>query len=179
MASRFQSAVQHGGYYGTINSPVTNVRELVNGNDHTTTMTVSGSFAAIAGAGAYNRTMLLYLFPGRAGFVVHIQSAYMSIGITQTSGNINADTPDVGLGMLGGNGSSALLSTAGATHENILTGQTATDCTGTPTTASASQAVTGAAGVYLNIADSWAGADAGPVAAGTVIVCWKLVKLES
>ena len=64
-----------------------------------------------------------------------------------------------------------------ATFEDILTGQPAANCTGTRTVKGVTdQALMVKAGdshgIYLNVADGWAGADAGLKATGTIILEW-------
>jgi hypothetical protein len=101
----------------------------------------------------------------------------MDVGLTNTDSTIDADTPDVGLGTLKGDGANATLDAVGAAAENILTGQTAADVTGTKTTKGVSdQALVinpaDARTIYLNIADTWAGADTMVKATGTIVIEW-------
>jgi len=123
---------------------------------------------------------LLYTLPVGANL---IENAYMSLAITQTDGNINADTPDVGLGTVIASGAVATLDGT-AIFENIITGQTAANCTGTATvkttapTAGTSLAIeTGDAHtIYANVADGWAASgDAAALLTGTVIIDYKFV----
>ncbi len=102
------------------------------------------------------------------------------MAITQSQGNINADTPDGGLGTTIAAGANALLSdTSGA--ENILTGQTFNNCTGTAElkTVADQVLVIEAAGnhtVYFNVADGWAASgDSAAAIAGTVVLEWSLL----
>ncbi len=145
---------------------------------HTTVLTINSALPAIAGGANLAVGKLLYTFP--AGVQI-IDAAYMSIAITQSEGNIDADTPDIGLGNVIASGAVALLSGT-ATFENILTGQTAADCDGTPTVATAIPTagvplISNAAGsklVYLNVADGWAvDGDAAAGIAGTVTISWR------
>src|SRR3990167_5303383 len=134
--------------------------EYGDGRLHQTVITVGGALPDIAGGADLAVGKLLYTFP--AGAVI-VESAYMSVGITQTQGFINADTPDVGLGTVIASGVVAVLGGTG-TFENILTGQTAANCTGTATVKTALPT----AGVpfiieaaddrtlYLNVADGGA-----------------------
>ncbi len=127
----------------------------------------------IAGGADLAVGALIYTFP--AGEVA-VRASGMSVAIQQVDGNITADTPDVGLGTVIGSGAVAVLGGT-ATFENILTGQTATDCDGTATVANVatdlSIATAGAHTVYLNIADGWAASgDANATASGTVIIHW-------
>lgn len=115
---------------------------------------------------------LIYTLP--AGNII-IKRATIALGITGTGSANAADTPDLGLGTVVASGAVAVLSGT-ATFENILTGQTVSACDGTlvlnsvaTTLAIASSA---AHSIYLNIADGWAGVDAGMLATGRVIIEW-------
>lgn len=139
------------------------------------TITVNTTLPAIAGGAALAVGKLLYTLPAGA---VLVKDAYMSLAITQTEGNINADTPDVGIGTVIASGVVSVLSGT-ATFENIVTGQTAANCTGTatvkttaPTAGTALAIETGDAHtIYANVADTWAASgDAGALLTGTVIV---------
>lgn len=161
---------------GTINSGTT-VSETGDGFHHTSVLTVSTVLPAIAGGADLSVGKLLYTFP--AGAIV-VDNAYMSIAITQSEGNINADTADIGLGTTIAAGANALVSTtAGA--ENILTGQTAADCNGTATVKTVADQVlvieaAGDHGVYLNAADGWAASgDTAAAIAGTVVLNWHFI----
>jgi hypothetical protein len=123
---------------------------------------------------------LLYTFP--AGVII-VESAYMSLAITQTEGNITADTPDGGLGTVIASGAVATLDGT-ATFENILTGQTFNNCSGTAEVKTAIPTAgvplvieaAGAHTVYFNVADGWAASgDVAALLAGTVILNWRLV----
>lgn len=161
---------------GTAETGTTAV-EYGDGRQHTTVLTVSSTLPSIAGGAALSVGKLLYTFP--AGAIV-VDKAYMSIGITQSQGNINADTPDVGLGTVIAAGANALLSdTAGA--ENILTGQTANNCTGTAEVKTVGDQILvieagGAHTLYFNAADEWAASgDAAAAIAGTVVIHWQFM----
>lgn len=163
---------------GTAASGTTAV-EYGDGRLHQTILTVATTLPAIAGGANLGVGKLLYTLP--AGAQV-IESAYMSIAITQTEAHINADTPDVGLGTVIASGVVATLDGT-ATFENILTGQTAANCTGTATvktakaTASPFELVREAADaktIYLNVADGWAASgDAAALLTGTVVINWR------
>jgi hypothetical protein len=155
--------------------------EYGDGRVHTSVITVSTTLPAIAGGANLAVGKLIYTLP--AGAIV-VDSAYMSVGITQTQGNINADTPDVGIGTTIGAGVQAVLSGVGAAAENIITGQTAANCTGTATVKTATPTagvpiVIEAAGdhtVYLNVADGWAASgDAAASLVGTVVLNWRFM----
>lgn len=151
--------------------------ERGNGHDHTTVLTVSTTLPAIAGGANLAVGKLLYTFP--AGEVV-VESAYMSLAIQQTQGNITADTPDVGLGTTIGSGVVAVLGGTAA-FENVITGQTAADCDGAATVKTATPtagvplviATADAHTLYFNAADLWAASgDAAAGLAGTVVINW-------
>ena len=127
----------------------------------------------IAGGADLGVGMLIYTFPAGEACV---RGSGMSVAIQQVDGNITADTPDVGLGTVIASGAVAVLSGT-ATFENILTGQTATDCDGTAIIANVETdlaiATAGAHTVYLNVADGWAASgDANARVSGTVIIHW-------
>lgn len=161
---------------GTAATGVTAV-EYGDGVTHKTVLTVSSTLPAIAGGAALGVGKLLYTLP--AG-VQAVKVSYMSMALTAADGNIDADTPDVGIGTVIASGAVAVLSGT-ATFENLLTGQTATDCSGTATVKTAGPtagtpleiAAGGAKTIYFNVADTWAasGETACPIA-GTVIIEW-------
>ena len=101
----------------------------------------------------------------------------MSVAITQTEGNITADTPDVGIGTTIGSGVVAVLGGTAA-FENIITGQTAADCDGTATVKTiGGQLLVVETGdnhtIYLNVADGWAAdGDAAAILTGRVVLNW-------
>jgi len=157
---------------GTAGTGVTAV-EYGNAYNHITVLTVAGVLSAISGSGNHGVGLKVYTLPTSAQI---IKSAYMSIGITQSDGNINADTPTVGLGTTLAATAVANL-TNPATLQDILTGQTANNCTGTAEVKTVADQIlvieTGSAHtVHFNAADSWAGADAAATVAGTVILEW-------
>lgn len=148
---------------------------------HTTTLTVAGVLPAIAGGADLAVGTLLYTFP--AGDVV-VNHAKLNIAITQTEGNITADTPDVGLGTVIATGVVAVLSGTG-TFEDIITGQTAADSNGTATvkTAIPTAAVPfviesgDAHTLHFNAADGWAASgDLAATITGTVVIEWDFVE---
>lgn len=160
-----------------VSGVVTNAIERGDQNRHVTTLTVQSTLPAIAGGANLAVGKLIYTFP--AGPIV-VHAAYMSMGVTQTQGNINADTPDVGLGTTIASGVVAVLGGTAA-FENIITGQTAANCTGTATvkTVGDQVLVIEAAGnhtVYFNVADGWAASgDTGALINGTVTLVWSYV----
>lgn len=164
---------------GTANTGSTAV-EYGDGRLHQTVLTLATTLPAIAGGASLGVGKLLYTFP--AGAII-VESAYMSVAITQTEGNITADTPDVGLGTVIASGAIATLDGTG-TFENIITGQTAADCNGTATVKTAIPTANvpfvieaGAAHtIYLNVADGWAASgDAAAAVAGTVVLNWRFM----
>lgn len=143
---------------------------------HVTTLTVSKATPAIAAAANQSTGIATYTLP--AGVKV-IKSARFSLGLTQAGALIAADTPEIGLGTTIGSGANATLGAVGAGAENILHGASTvalTNCTGTAQIDGAVVNLYVAAAdshvIYINIADGWAGADAGPTVAGTVVLEW-------
>ena len=156
----------------------TNVTAVETGTEtvHVTTLTVSKVTPAIAAAANQSTGIALYTLP--AGVKV-IKSARFSLGLTQVGALIGADTPEIGLGTTIGSGANATLGAVGAGAENILHGASTvvlTNCTGTAVIDGAVVNLYVAAAdshvIYANIADGWAGADAGPTVAGTVVIEW-------
>lgn len=152
--------------------------EYGDGYQHTTVLTVDSVLPAITGGVDQATGKLLYTLP--AGACI-INNAYMSMAITQSESHINADTPDIGLGTTIGSGANATLDAVGTDAENILTGQTATNCTGTPNIKTvADQVLVVEAGdnhtVYFNAADGWAAdGDTAAVLEGTVVLHWQFM----
>lgn len=176
MADLFPPFQMPAGALGTAGTGTTAV-EVANGPFHRTTLTVAGVLPAITGGVNQAVGLLLYTFP--AG-VIAIHGAHMSLAITQTEGNITADTPDGGLGTVIGTGAVATLDGT-ATFENILTGQTFNDCNGTAETIALGPTAgtvlmmnaADAHTVHFNAADGWAaGGDVAAAVAGTVVLHW-------
>ena len=160
---------------GTAAAGVT-AAEFGNAYFHRTVLTVATTLPAIAGGANLAVGNLLYTLP--AGAVV-VNCAQMSLAITQSEGNITADTPDGGLGTTIASGAVAVLGGTAA-FENILTGQAFGDCDG------AVELITVAPGfvieaaaahtVHFNVADGWAASgDAGAALAGQVVLDWSLI----
>ena len=152
------------------------VVEYGDGFTHTSVITVNTTLGAIAGGANLGLGKLIYTFP--AGTVI-IDEAYISMAITQTQGNINADTPDVGLGTTVASGAVPLLSGTAA-FENVLTGHTAANCTGTATVATTSSNTEIAPAndhtLYFNVADGWAASgDAAALLTGTIVIDWNFM----
>lgn len=145
---------------------------------HTTVLTLEGASAvlpAIAGGANLAVGVKLYDFP--AGAVIVEAARLYDVAIQQTEGNIGADTPDVGLGTTIASGAVAVLGGTAA-FENVLTGQTFTDCDGTAEDVTLGTQLIIAPGdshaLYLNVADGWAASgDAAAVVSGQVIVHWR------
>ena len=157
---------------GTAATGVTAV-ERGDSHNHVTILTVNTVLPAIAGGANLAVGKLLYTMPAGA---IAISAAKMSLAITQTEGNITADTPDGGLGSVIASGVVAVLGGT-ATFEDILTGQTFNDCNGTAETVTVQTAMTMEAGaahtVHFNVADGWAAnGDAAALLTGTVILHW-------
>jgi len=159
---------------GTPNTGVT-ATESKSGQQHVTKLTLSALVvSAIAAAGAEAVGKLLYTFPAGA---VLLRAAHLDLELTNTDGDIDADTPDIGLGTTIASGANATLEAVGTGAENVLTGQTTDDCDGTATVKGVTdQALTIQANddhtVYLNVADTWADDDTGLKATGTVTLEW-------
>lgn len=160
---------------GTVNTGVTAVH-YGDGRNFTSIFTVSQVDAiTVADNAALAVGYKLYDFP--AGPIV-VNSAYMSMAVTLAEDT--TATADVGLGTLIGSGANATLNLVGADAENILTGQTAADCNGTPTVKTIGSQVwaieaAGSHSLYFNVADTWAdtaGADLTGDIAGTVTINW-------
>lgn len=159
---------------GTIGSYGT-VAEYGDGTFHRTVISLSGALPAIAGGANLAVGRLIYTFP--AGNIRVLSACFKSVAITQTQGNITADTPDMGLGTVIASGAVATLDGT-ATFENILTGQTMADCNGTGKIAAVASTTTiistAAHTVYLNVADGWAASgDAAAAISGDVIITWE------
>jgi len=143
---------------------------------HQSVITVDTALGDIAGSAALGLGKLVYTFPGGA---VDVKSSYMSMALTQTDGNITADTPYVGIGSVVASGVVSDL-TGTATFDDMMVNQAADDCNGTAEVAhvatSKLTATADAHTVYFNVADDWAssGDDACAIA-GTIILEWTFV----
>ena len=154
--------------------------EYGDGYNHVTVLTLDTTLPAIAGGAALAVGKLAYTFP--AGDCV-VSSSRIDAAITQSEGNITSDTPDVGLGTTIASGAVSVLDGTAA-FENLITGQTATDCNGTAIVKSSAPSP-GAdlvieAGddhtVYVNAADTWAASgDAAAQLTGTVTIVWQFL----
>lgn len=172
--TQFLNAGGGGGDVGTPGSDVT-AQELGSANTHVTvlTFTTGAALPAIAGGADLAVGKLVYTLP--AGAQVITGSDY-SVGITQTAGNINADTPQVALGTTIASGAVAVL-TGTAGFYNVGTDSAAANCTGTPTVLASSVNVVSQAGgtktIYFNAAADWtAGGDPAAELTGTITIFW-------
>lgn len=175
-------AIENTDNAGTANTGVTAV-EYGDGYNHLSVLTVSQVDALTLGDNAALADgYLLYTFP--AGAVV-VDYAYMSMAITAGSSDLQADTPDVGLGTVIASGAVATLDGTG-TFEDIITGQTADDCNGTaevktalPTAGTPFIIASGDAHtLHFNAACTWSDdeqADLTADIAGTVVVAWRFL----
>lgn len=159
--------------------------EYGDGYNHATLLTFTGTTSvlpAIAGGAALGVGKLVYTFP--AGEQV-IMASNINVGITQSQGFINADTPIVGLGSVIASGVVSVLSGT-ATFQDINVGVAAANCTGTRTVQSKLAtstpfafitATAGAKTVHFNVANTWAASgDAAAKLSGTIMLIWKTLK---
>ena len=145
------------------------------GYHYITKLSVNKAFPAIVGGTNLGLGLLAYTFPTGVQLV---KFAGINIGLTQTEGNVNADTPDLGLGTVIAVGAVATLTTG--TWEDILTGQAMNNCTGTKEVISLvvpDAGIVSATGdfktMYLNIADGWAASgDVALLASGEIWIDW-------
>jgi hypothetical protein len=159
---------------GTEETGVT-ATESVSGLQRATKLTFSAlNVEAIAGAANEAIGVLLYTLPAGAFLV---RASYMNVALSNTDSTIAADTPEMGLGTTQGDGANATLGDVGAGAENIIEGQVASDVNGTYLTKGETERTLMIQadedhGIYLNLADAWAGADTMVKATGTVILEW-------
>lgn len=168
-----------GSEYGTAGTGVT-ATHYGDGKNVTSVLTLSGITLSPTGAAALGLGALIFTFP--AGNHLHT-ATQMNVTLTG-GGTVDADTPDVGIGSVIASGVVSVLSGTAA-FEDYITGQTATDCSGTAIpafTVATAGALTGisvnatadAKTLHLNIADTWAGADDITIA-GTVTIKWTIM----
>lgn len=162
-----------GGVAGTAGTGFT-AQEFGTKYNRTTVITFDRTaFPAIAGGASLAVGKLMYTLP--AGACV-VEAARLRVAIEGVAA-IQADTPDIGIGTTIASGAVAVLGGTAA-FENILTGQTMTNCNGTYTDAAvATQLVIASGGahtIYLNVADGWAaGGDPSADVSGKVVIHWK------
>jgi hypothetical protein len=128
----------------------------------------------IAGGASLAVGRQIFTFP--AGGIKVLGSSLVAVTLSETQGNVTADTPDLGLGTVIASGAVAVLGGT-ATFEDILTGQTINDCNGTAETVSVATELLIQAGdshnVFLNVADGWAASgDDGILVGGRVVIVW-------
>lgn len=155
------------------------VAEYGDETSHKTVLTLADvAVGSATGAAALGFGKLMYTLPAGACIV---KSSKFDLAL-QGGGVVDADTPDVGLGTVIASGVVSTLDGT-ATFENIMTGQTFNDCNGTAEvkTALATSSpfalvveTAGAHTIYLNIADTWAGAD-DLLATGTITIEWSFI----
>ncbi len=165
---------------GTANTGTTAV-EYGDGYSHTTVLTVNTVLPNIPGGASLGTGVLLYTFPSNAHA---LWVSYMSIGITQTTGHINANTPNVGLGTVIASGAISVLSGT-ATFQDIITGSNAANCTGTATVSAVAPTAGapfiklsgGVHTVFFNAAAAWAASgDPAALLTGTVVLNWTFLQ---
>lgn len=148
---------------------------------HKTVLTLSSlAVGSAVGAAALAFGKLLYTLPAGAQVVDYV---YLSVALTGTA-TIVADTPEIGIGSVIASGAVLVLNgtatfmdhvteqtsgaISGANTTTVLLGATAGIHTGIALNVAAS-----AKTLYLNVADTWAGA--GDVTAtGTITITWKM-----
>ncbi len=160
---------------GTVNTGVT-ASTFGDGKNFTTILTISQADAVtVADNAALADGYLLYTLP--AGPII-LKAAYMSMGLTLAEDT--TATADAGIGTTIGSGANATLDAVAAGAENILTGQTMNNATGTAevkTVVNQPIAIEAADShlIYFNVADTWAdtaGSDLNGDIAGTVTIHW-------
>lgn len=158
---------------------VSDVKEYGDSTYHKTVLSLKGALPAIAGGANLAVGRKIYTFPHKN--IRILTSAFNNVAIQQTQGNIDADTPDVGLGTDIASGAVATLDGT-ATFENILTGQTFTDCDGETEIAIVGSTLalakdTTAYAVHFNVADGWAAdGDEGALISGDVVLTWEVIE---
>lgn len=173
---------EHATIFGVAGADVVAVH-YGDGRDITTVLTLTNAaLVALTGIGAEATGTLIYTFP--AG--VHFHSVTSHSVALQGGGTVDADTPELGIGSTLASGANATLGAAGATTEDYTEGTAVANCSGTalvrgPLGATAGihtgislNAAADAKTVYLNAADTWAGADT-LTASGTVIIKWTIL----
>jgi len=145
---------------------------------HSTCLTINSILPAIAGGAALGVGKLIYTFP--AGEII-FESASINLGITQTTGKINTDTPVIGIGTIVAVGAISVLS-SNAAFQSILVGTAVLNCTGTKLiktfvpTAPLVITTTSAHSLYLNVAGTWTAlGDPAAIISGIVIINWRFM----
>lgn len=160
---------------GTVNALTgLSVAEYGNETSHKTVLTLASvAIGSPTGAAALGFGKLMYTLPaGACNILISKLNVSLACG-----GTVTADTPKIGMGTVVASGVVSVLSGT-ATFQNILTGQTISDVNGTATvktlkaTSSPFELIVETADVhtiYLNLANTWAGADA-VTATGTITI---------
>ena len=150
------------------------VAENGDGRNHVSVITAGEVLPAIVGGTNLGVGVLMYTFP--AGRIV-VNSVGMDMDITQTQSNIDADTPEVGIGTVIATGAVVVLNgTTG--FDDILVEQTATGCNGENTLKTVANQVlvieaAGAHTVHFNAAFGWAASgDSAAIVGGTLTIDW-------
>ncbi len=159
---------------GTAGTGVTAVTHG-DGYNMVTVLTMDGAVLPAIEAGAHAYGLKVFTFPSGT---TRVKCTRMNIAITQSDGNINNDTPEVGVGSVIATG--AVLVLNGTTEfDDYVVEQTATNCTGTATekaedTVGAGLKLNeaGTKTVHLNVADTWAGTDSAATLSGTIHLEW-------
>jgi hypothetical protein len=141
-----------------------------------TVVTANTAFADIPGGANLGLGLRAISFP--AGDVL-VMATDMALALTQTQGFVTADTPDIGIGTTVASGVVTVLGGTAA-FENMLTGQTATNCNGAVTNAFVNTALViptaNSHDVFVNVADGWAASgDDALRLTGTVTILWAKV----
>ncbi len=173
-----------------LGTPGTGVEALEFGDNYNrvTKLVLNGVLPAIIGSTGGDPQavgLLVYTFP--VG-VIEYAITHMDVAITQTQGNINADTPEVGIGsVIANDATSTTLGAAGADKEDYVDGLAAANCTGTKTDKSQSAGdltagqhklliATDARTIHFNAADGWAsGGDTAPTVTGDIWISWRFL----
>ena len=162
--------------FGTLDDSLTTV-EYGDGRLHQSVFTLANvEFPAITGGGAEAQGVALGTLP--AGDII-VRNVYIDLDLNEDDGNNTADTPDLGIGTTVASGAVATLDGTPA-FENIMTGQTMDDCNETDEEFGEARFLLIKAAdshiVYLNVADTWAGAEDNLQATGSVVIEWSFLK---
>lgn len=171
LQTQFQTTAKN---VGTVAGEEVVAAEYGDGYWHRTILTITElDLGAIAGAGDHAVGAKFYTLPVGAHIV---KFSYSSLKLAGDAA-IQADTPDFGIGTLVGSGAHATLNLVGAGAENIQTGAAKTDCNGTVDTRIVSDQILNiltddSHELFINAADTWAGASASLLCSGIVIIDW-------
>ena len=175
------TSIQSSANVGTPGTGTTAV-EYGDGFNHVTVLTMAGTLPDITGDTNQSVGLLIYTLP--AG-VCRVKAIHMDVAITQSEGNIDNDTPKVGIGSLIAATAVAVLN--GTTEfDDYVVEQEATNANGTKTDKTEDTSPAGlkliedgsVKTIFFNAADSWgdaAGGDTGATLSGTVTIEWTFV----